>query len=78
MSNHVEVIVRALAGLMDGQAVPSEEATFHLAAAIRALQSTYVARDYELLGLRALGLLLDRFSAGFKTQETLRNLGARE
>lgn len=80
MSNQIEVIVKTLADLIDGQPFPAEdsEAVFHLAEAIRTLQAANAPRDYEILGLKALGLVIDRAISDFATKQALRNLGARE
>jgi hypothetical protein len=77
---HVETIVRALADLLDGQPVPPQDSTptYELSEAIRALQADNSPRDYEMIGLKALGLVINRCIAGFATHDALRNLGGSE
>lgn len=72
---HIETLVDFIARQMDGEQVPptGSIALGRLASAISAMQTKATPDELQTLGLRAIGVVIDRARSSIAAEETLRN-----
>lgn len=70
---HIETVIAFINTQMDGDQVPPHNSATiaQLRTAIEGLQTSAKDNDWQVLGLRALGAVIDRARSGIAAEQTL-------
>ena len=72
-AKHIETITNFIAAQMDGEQVPPSKSAdlARLKQAVQALHANAKDKDWQVLGLKALGAVISRTRAAITAEETL-------